>query len=315
MQAGEWDAAIKAFKQMTEKDPTIGAGWFQLAYCTHMSGDLDAAIDLHKKAAEFAEFRPIALYNVGCVHALKGRTEDAFKAIEKAIDAGFNDANQLRGDDDLKSLRDDKRFEALLARIKEAGDRRNVGVLVYDGVDLLDVAGPAQVFASAGSAFRVFTVGVSTKPIRATAGMTITPEFTIESAPRADILVVPGGPLDALLENKQVVSWVQRSADNAEIVMSVCSGALLLAKAGLLDGREATTYPQYLDKLREAAPKAKVVEAEYVDAGVVITCDGNSGGIDAALHVVGKLAGKDTARAAMKSMAYRPGGRALAEPH
>lgn len=314
LRAREWEKAIKAFSELTEKMPARGEAWFQLAYATHMSGDLDHALELHKKAAAFPEFRREALYNVACVHALKGRTDDAFEALRAAIDAGFDDAELLRSDEDIKNLREDARFAGLFDLIKEVSSRRTVAILVYDGVDLLDFSGPAQVFASTGGAFRVCTVGLSTAPVKATASVTITPEYGINSAPRADVLVIPGGPVDALLSNDALIAWIKRMSEQTEIVLSVCSGSMLLAKAGLLEGREATTYPAYLDKLRTAAPKTRVVRAEYVDAGTVVTSDGNSGGIDAALHIVEKLAGADVAQAAVRSMAYRSGTKTPVEP-
>src|SRR5207253_1104950 len=119
---------------------------------------------------------------------------------------------------------------------------KTVAVLLFDGVELLDFAGPAEVFivADHGKSFRVVTVADTTKPLKTMGGITITPDFSYENAPRADVLVVPGGKTSAV--GKEGRAWLKKAAGDADIVMSVCYGAFLLADAGLLDGGEATTH-------------------------------------------------------------------------
>lgn len=173
----------------------------------------------------------------------------------------------------------------------------NVAVLLFEGVELLDFAGPAEVFGVAGEglSFRVFTVAEKTEPLRAIGGVLVKPEFTYENAPRADVVVVPGG--STRNAGKAGVAWVGKASKDAQVVLSVCMGAFLLAEAGLLDGGEATTHRWGIDNLRQAAPRCKVVSGKrFVDNGKVITTAGVTAGIDGALHVVERLCGKEAAR-------------------
>lgn len=173
---------------------------------------------------------------------------------------------------------------------------KTVAVLLFEGVELMDFAGPAEVFivADHGKAFKVVTVADSTKPLKTMGGITVTPDFDYAAAPKADVLVVPGGNTQAV--GKDGRAWVKKASGDAEITLSVCFGAMLLADAGLLDGVEATTHRWGLDGLKKAAPKCKVVEGKrFVDAGKVITTAGVTAGIDGALHVVERLLGKEAA--------------------
>jgi len=185
-----------------------------------------------------------------------------------------------------------------------------VAILVFPGVELLDFTGPAEVFivAAEGKAFEVCTVAERREPLRTMGGVTIVPDFDCATAPRAEIVVVPGGDLGQVGEAGR--AWVLRAAAEAEIVMSVCMGALLLGRLGLLDELEATTHRWGLDALRKAAPRCRVVcGPRYVDAGKVITTAGVTAGIDAALHVVRRRLGDEAARwTAEEWMEYgRPG--------
>jgi tetratricopeptide (TPR) repeat protein len=117
-QAKKWDEAAAAFKKITEQQPDDVTAWQNLGYCLHLSGRLDEALPVHMKAAEFPQAKPVATYNVACVYALKKDKEKAFEWLQKAVDAGFSDANQLTSDDDLASLRSDPRFDALATKMK-----------------------------------------------------------------------------------------------------------------------------------------------------------------------------------------------------
>ena len=172
-----------------------------------------------------------------------------------------------------------------------------VAVLLFDGVELLDFAGPAEVFvvAEEGKAFRVVTVAASTASIRTMGGVTVTPDCTFTNAPRADVVVVPGGDLHHV--SPAGLEWLRAASREAQITMSVCMGAFLLAKAGLLDGVEATTHHWGIENLKRAAPKCHVVTGQrYVDNGKIITTAGVTAGIDGALHIVERLRGADAAR-------------------
>ena len=193
---------------------------------------------------------------------------------------------------------------------REAAERepRRVAVLLFDGVELMDFAGPAEVFiiAAEGKAFRVVTVAESARPVRTMGGITVTPDFTFANAPKADILVVPGGNTKAV--GKAGHDWIREASSRAEITMSVCYGAFLLARTGLLDGIEATTHHWGIEDLRKAAPKATVVTGRrFVDSGRILTTAGVTAGIDGALHIVERLLGKEAAKwAADEWMEHHP---------
>ncbi|MCE9532221.1 MAG: DJ-1/PfpI family protein [Planctomycetes bacterium] len=181
--------------------------------------------------------------------------------------------------------------------LKEKTKLKTVAILLFNGVELLDFAGPAEVFivAAEGKAFRVVTVADSTKPLKTMGGITVTPDFDYTTAPKADILVVPGGNMAAVGEAGR--DWIKKTAKEAEIVMSVCFGAMLLAQTGLLDDIEATTHHWGIERLKKVAPKCKVVESKrFVDSGKIITTAGVTAGIDGALRIVERLLGKDAAR-------------------
>lgn len=182
-----------------------------------------------------------------------------------------------------------------------------VGVLLFEGVELLDFAGPAEVFIVAGHGdwFKVHTIAASKKPLKTMGGVTVTPSHSYEDAPKLDIVVVPGGAMGNV--GSDGVKWIRKSSKDAKITMSVCMGAFLLAEAGLLDGIEATTHNWGINSLRRQNPKCKVVEGKrFVESGNIITTAGVTAGIDGALHVVKRLKGEAGARwTAEEWMEYR----------
>lgn len=120
------------------------------------------------------------------------------------------------------------------------------------------------------------------------------------------MLVVPGGNPTAPLESTEVIAWIKSVSESTEVTMSVCTGAFILVKAGLLDGRQATTHWGQLARLRKAAPNIDVRDkVRFVDAGKIVTTAGVSAGIDGALHVVDRLSGRSTATWAASSMEYK----------
>ena len=186
---------------------------------------------------------------------------------------------------------------------------RNVAILIFPGVQIIDYTGPYEVLGHASvngqRAFRIYTVSETTDPITTAMGMTVVPAFAFDRAPKADVLVVPGGGVDPHLENPAYLRWLRASAKDAEVVLSVCNGAFFLAKAGLLDGLEATTFAGLIEELKTAAPKTKVVsDRRFVDNGKIVTAAGLSSGIDGALHVIEKLYGKGAAQVAAVGMEY-----------
>ncbi len=197
--------------------------------------------------------------------------------------------------------------------------RRNVGVLIFDGVDLLDFAGPFEVFYQTRLApgvkprrsretapFEVFTVAPSSAPVRANGGVLVTPHHSFADVPRIDLLVVPGGlGTRTLIRDAELLDWIRERAAAAERVASVCTGSLLLAKAGLLEGRRAATHWAATDLLESLGSGALVVrDRRVVDDGVV-TSAGVSSGIDMAFHIVESLFGREVAEDTARYIEYR----------
>ena len=193
--------------------------------------------------------------------------------------------------------------------------RKNVAILVFDNAQIIDYAGPYEVF---GGLFNVFTVGPTTDPITSVYGLRLVPDYGYDDDyPTPDILVLPGGgrhnpnlegawahalptPDDAVL-----FDWVRRSVDEAEHVLTVCNGAFILARAGLLDGLEATTTAYLLAALEEVAPTTRVVrDRRFTDNGKIVTSAGLSAGMDAALHIVAKAFGTGTAQRKALGLEY-----------
>ena len=187
---------------------------------------------------------------------------------------------------------------------------RNVAVFVYEKVELLDFAGPAEVLAVAG--FKVFTVARSHEPIRSQGFLTVVPEFSFEDCPRPDILVIPGGDGRKMSRDAGVVEWVRGLAPGTEVTFSVCTGALVLGAAGLLEDLPATTHWEAIAELRERFPRTEVRERErFIDNGRVLTTQGVAAGIDGALHLVERLLGAEKARSVARYLAYPwPGSEA-----
>jgi transcriptional regulator GlxA family with amidase domain len=189
--------------------------------------------------------------------------------------------------------------------------RKTVAILIFDEVEVLDFAGPFEVFGvtdalRSNEAFSVFTVAPRPGTVIARNGLKIVPSYTLEDCPQPHILVVPGGfGTRALLGNVVVLEWIRNRAKAAEVTMSVCTGALLLGKLGLLDGLRATTHHNAIDLLRTVAPKAIVDPgSRYHDSGRILTSAGVAAGIDCSLHLVGRLLGTDAAAATAAQMEY-----------
>jgi putative intracellular protease/amidase len=198
---------------------------------------------------------------------------------------------------------------ALSAQTASAARTRNLAILIFDGVQIIDYTGPYETFGHTysedGQAFNIYTVSEKTSAITTAMGMSVNPKFGFENAPKPDVILVPGGDVDGQVNNPTVIKWLQDQSKDAEVVMSVCNGAFILAKAGLLDGLEATTTAGLIPKLRETAKRTRVVDDKrFVDNGKIITTAGLSSGIDGSLHVISKLFGKGTAQIAALGMEY-----------
>lgn len=186
---------------------------------------------------------------------------------------------------------------------------RNLAILIFDDVQIIDYTGPYETFghvwANDGPAFNIYTVAEKAGAITTAMGMSVNPKYTFENAPRPDVLLIPGGGVEGALSNPNVIKWVQNKSQEAEVTLSVCNGAFILAKAGLLDGLEATTTSNLIPLLRKEAPKVKVVDdRRFVDNGKIITAAGLSSGIDGSLHVIERFFGRGTAQMAALGMEY-----------
>jgi len=190
--------------------------------------------------------------------------------------------------------------------------KRNVAILVFPDVEVLDFAGPFEVFAVTDElrghdTFNTFTVAASPSAVRARNGLKILADFTPENCPKPQLLIVPGGyGTRAVLKQPALLEWLRVKARDAELVMSVCSGALVLAQLGLLDGLRVTTHFELLGLLAEMAPQATVDGSKrFHDNGHVLTAAGISAGIDCSLHVVGRLLGEAAVARTAQYMEYR----------
>lgn len=198
--------------------------------------------------------------------------------------------------------------EQASAQQQQQRQRRNVAILAFEGVELLDFAGPAEVFQVAAhgtGAYSVQVVGATLDPIVSMGLVTITPTHSIETAPHPDVLVIPGGGIGRVLENDALMAWIDDCAKTSDIVASVCNGALVLARLGHLNGLEATTHHGSIARLREWTENTVVHEdRRFVDNGRFVTAAGISAGIDASLHLVAREHGEARARSIARYMEY-----------
>ena len=172
----------------------------------------------------------------------------------------------------------------------------SVGIYVFDQVEVLDFAGPFEIFSLAGelmatggtAPFRVFTLSENVGMVTARNGLRIISDFGLDSAFEPDILIIPGGPgIQQQYENNAVVEWIGQRAGKAEVTASVCNGAFMLAKAGLLSGKQATTHWEAIDVLKRMYPDIVVRgDRRFVDQVDIVTAAGVSSGIDLSLHLV-----------------------------
>lgn len=188
---------------------------------------------------------------------------------------------------------------------------RRVAIVIFDEVEVLDFCGPFEVFAVTGgrqneTPFQVVTVAEEMKPITARGGLSINPAHDFAGCPQVDILLVPGGMgTRREINNPRMIQWLTERTRKAELVLSVCSGALILAKAGLLEGMTATTHHGALEELRNISSSIAIdCSQRFIDNGRVIVAAGISAGIDMSLHVVARLLGGEQAQETARYMEY-----------
>ncbi len=191
-----------------------------------------------------------------------------------------------------------------------------VAIYIFTDSEVMDFAGPYEVFTTASRVFKrsnphaaepfhVFTVARQAGTVRARAGLVVTPDYTFATCPAIDLLLIPGGVVTTELATPAVSAWISRAAAEAQLTASVCTGSFLLAQAGLLEGRPATTHWEDIADMRAMFPGLSVLEGRrWVDTGPIVTSAGISAGIDVSLHLVDRLAGRELAVNTARQMDY-----------
>lgn len=193
-------------------------------------------------------------------------------------------------------------------------ERAKVAILVYDHVQIIDFTVPYEVF---GRRFDVYTVAPEKRPIRTIFGLTVTPDYAFGEHPEPDVVVLPGGGVHnpslegawghilPVPDEERIYDWVRSNVEAADHVLTVCNGSLILARAGLLDGREATATYMLTDMFQEVAPEVDVRnDRRWVESGKFVMSAGTSSGLDAALHVVERVHGRGAAQALALGLEY-----------
>lgn len=188
---------------------------------------------------------------------------------------------------------------------------KTLALLMFPDVEVLDFAGPFEVFSVAGEVrqpapFRVITVAEGPSPVSAVGGLNVAPHFDLETAPQADVLIIPGGKGSRpAMRNQRILDWVAKQAAGAEVVASVCTGALILGKLGLLDGLQATTHAGSIGELKAISDKIDVrPTARFIDNGKYLTSGGITAGIDMSLYLLRRLTDQALVDLVVEEMEY-----------
>lgn len=197
---------------------------------------------------------------------------------------------------------------AALQSSSSATTRRiRTAFMLGPGANVIDHFGPWEVFQDAEGprgSFELFTVGASEAVVEMTGGLRVQPQYTTANAPQPDVIVV-----GAQGTSPPLLAWLRRASEQAEVTMSVCTGAFQLARAGLLDGIPATTHHDFWDSFAREFPNIELRRGpRFVDSGRIATAGGLTSGIDMALHVVERLLGLETAEATARYMEYASDG-------
>ncbi|WP_319582816.1 DJ-1/PfpI family protein [uncultured Pseudodesulfovibrio sp.] len=185
------------------------------------------------------------------------------------------------------------------------------GIFIYEQVAELDFVGPLQVFGASNQLMgggRIVTIADGVQPLRGVAGLHMIPDYSLEDAPDLDVLLLPGTAKvdEYALGNDKAIDWVREQFDKVDYMTAVCTGTLILQKAGLLKGRKATTHWALMDALAKDPEVTELPDMRYVRDGKVVTSQGISAGIDMALWLVGEIHSPDHARAVRKVLQYDP---------
>ena len=192
------------------------------------------------------------------------------------------------------------------------------GLLIFDGAEELDFTGPWEVFTSSSmlrnGADTVMLLAESPGAVRCNKGMRVLPDHTLDDHPPVDVLLVPGGQgTRREVSNPAITEWIRKTSSGAAWTTSVCTGALLLHEAGPARGRNVATHHAFEDALQARGEITVIRDARYVVDGTLVTSQGVSAGIDMALWLVGRLHGRDHARAVRRYIQYDPAPPYLAD--
>jgi putative intracellular protease/amidase len=183
------------------------------------------------------------------------------------------------------------------------GADATVAILMFDGVQIIDFAAPYEVFGQAR--FNVYTVSADGEPVTTSMGLSVNVDHGFESAPEADIILVPGGDTETVRKDEATLAWLRARGGRADQVMSVCTGSFILADAGLLDGGSATTFYGAFENFEAEYPNVTLVrDQRWVDSGRIVTSAGLASGIDTALHVVAERLGVRKAKSIALHLEY-----------
>jgi transcriptional regulator GlxA family with amidase domain len=189
--------------------------------------------------------------------------------------------------------------------------KMKVGILLFNEVEVLDFAGPFEVFSVTNreneKLFEVITIGETGELISARNGLKILPKASFKDKLDLDILIIPGGygASHTEIKNKSVIEWIRDQKNKVKIIASVCTGAYLLAEGGILDNKSATTHWMDIDKFEDKYPTIKVIRnIKFVDEGNILTSGGISAGINMSFHIIKRLFGSDIAKSTSKYMEY-----------
>jgi transcriptional regulator GlxA family with amidase domain len=186
---------------------------------------------------------------------------------------------------------------------KPVASKPTIAFYLQNGIEILDFAGPMEVFVDAG--YKVFTVSKTKDPIYAQGVLKIVPDYSIEDAPPSDVLAFFGGNTGPSSGDTALITWIKSRQPQTKYFFTVCTGAFIAGKAGLLDNLTVTTFHESIENLAKMVPSAKVLSnARYVDNSWIITTAGISAGIDGALHFVSRLDGPEAAKSVAEYMEY-----------
>jgi transcriptional regulator GlxA family with amidase domain len=187
----------------------------------------------------------------------------------------------------------------------------NTAILIFDEVEVLDFAGPFEIFNVANEVegkklFNVYTLSEFGETINARNGLKIVPDHTILNCPKPDILIIPGGiGRKVQMFNEAILKWINFLFNDLTYLVSVCTGAFVIGKAGLLKGLKATTHHASYDEFESVFPETVLVRnVNYVDNGKIITAGGISNGIKASLHLLDKISGEELGKKTAQEMEY-----------